>query len=249
MHPTRKRALTPRDRQAFTLIELLVVIAIIAILAAILFPVFAKAREKARQSSCQSNCKQLALACLQYMSDYDQITMRWRRYSYSAPNSTFTTDWFSMPALTTPYIKNRQIYFCPSTTTTSYGLSYHVNVAALANAGLADPINASATMVNTAEAQMSSVATVFIWDGSVVSSEDWTWTHYSAREPDVANYALSARHNDGLNVAYYDGHVKWARVTQMWTCNNGSTPIPDTTTPGNRTVVPPNPFFTGSGES
>jgi prepilin-type N-terminal cleavage/methylation domain-containing protein/prepilin-type processing-associated H-X9-DG protein len=56
----------------FTLIELLVVIAIIAILAAILFPVFAKVREKARQTTCSSNEKQLTLAVLQYLQDYDE---------------------------------------------------------------------------------------------------------------------------------------------------------------------------------
>lgn len=57
---------------AFTLIELLVVIAIIAILAAILFPVFASAREKARQATCASNERQLGLAFLQYVQDYDE---------------------------------------------------------------------------------------------------------------------------------------------------------------------------------
>jgi prepilin-type N-terminal cleavage/methylation domain-containing protein/prepilin-type processing-associated H-X9-DG protein len=61
-----------RRRSGFTLIELLVVIAIIAILAAILFPVFAKARAKARQASGASNQKQIALAFLQYLQDYDE---------------------------------------------------------------------------------------------------------------------------------------------------------------------------------
>src|SRR5471030_268187 len=59
-------------KRGFTLIELLVVIAIIAILAAILFPVFARARENARRASCQSNLKQLGLATLQYVQDYDE---------------------------------------------------------------------------------------------------------------------------------------------------------------------------------
>ena len=61
-----------KRNKGFTLIELLVVIAIIAILAAILFPVFAKAREKARQASCASNEKQLGLAIIQYVQDYDE---------------------------------------------------------------------------------------------------------------------------------------------------------------------------------
>ncbi|NLO06641.1 MAG: DUF1559 domain-containing protein [candidate division WS1 bacterium] len=59
--------------RGFTLIELLVVIAIIAILAAILFPVFARAREKARQASCLSNAKQIGLAMLMYVQDYDEM--------------------------------------------------------------------------------------------------------------------------------------------------------------------------------
>jgi prepilin-type N-terminal cleavage/methylation domain-containing protein/prepilin-type processing-associated H-X9-DG protein len=62
-------------RSGFTLIELLVVIAIIAILAAILFPVFAQAREKARAASCISNEKQLTLALIMYVQDYDEVNV------------------------------------------------------------------------------------------------------------------------------------------------------------------------------
>ena len=231
--------------RGFTLIELLVVIAIIAILAAILFPVFAKAREKARQTSCLSNIKQLCLSNLQYIADYDQTCIRWQRYQYQQP---VATDYRSMPALLTPYVKNDQIFICPSATTTVRARSYHVNVAALANAGMDSPIDNQTGYTSTKEGQINAVMTVFIWDGSVVSTEDWTWTHYSSRTPDGANYALTARHNDGLNVGFYDGHAKWWKHDVAWSTNIGA-PIPDTQTPGSRAVVGPNPFFTGNGES
>ena len=64
-----------RKPRGFTLIELLVVIAIIAILAAILFPVFARAREAARKTSCLSNMKQIGLAAMMYVQDYDETFM------------------------------------------------------------------------------------------------------------------------------------------------------------------------------
>jgi prepilin-type N-terminal cleavage/methylation domain-containing protein/prepilin-type processing-associated H-X9-DG protein len=110
------------NRSAFTLIELLVVIAIIAILAAILFPVFAQAREKARSISCLSNMKQIGLGIYMYVEDYDE---------------TYPTAFAAMPCINNgdlcqpsvggqtlgpipydaqidPYIKNIQIYACPS---------------------------------------------------------------------------------------------------------------------------------------
>jgi len=58
-------------KRAFTLIELLVVIAIIAILAAILFPVFAQAKLAAKRTADLSNLKQIGLATMIYLNDYD----------------------------------------------------------------------------------------------------------------------------------------------------------------------------------
>ncbi|MCC7495220.1 MAG: DUF1559 domain-containing protein [Fimbriimonadaceae bacterium] len=103
-----------RTTRAFTLIELLVVIAIIAILAAILFPVFAKAREKARQSSCVSNLKQLGLAVAQYCQDYDETYPYLRIGAWGTPTGSPRSCANGMEDLTAPYIKNAQVWACPS---------------------------------------------------------------------------------------------------------------------------------------
>jgi prepilin-type N-terminal cleavage/methylation domain-containing protein/prepilin-type processing-associated H-X9-DG protein len=92
----------------FTLIELLVVIAIISLLAAILFPVFAQAREKARQSTCVSNQKQIGLAMLQYNQDYDEM------YPIAFYGSSASGTPVSWPLMIQPYVKNAQIFTCPS---------------------------------------------------------------------------------------------------------------------------------------
>jgi prepilin-type N-terminal cleavage/methylation domain-containing protein/prepilin-type processing-associated H-X9-DG protein len=109
-----------RRQNAFTLIELLVVIAIIAILAAILFPVFAQAREKARQSSCLSNVKQIGAAVMMYTQDYDETlpATGWQGpctdpVSLAAGDAYFS-GLFSFPIASAPYIKNWDIFKCPS---------------------------------------------------------------------------------------------------------------------------------------
>jgi prepilin-type N-terminal cleavage/methylation domain-containing protein/prepilin-type processing-associated H-X9-DG protein len=103
-----------RNRQrAFTLIELLVVIAVIAILTSILFPVFARAREQARKSACLSNLKQVGLAVMLYVQDYDEsYPMAYSPVPSSDPMpGTSASYWFNVLQ---PYAKNRNVWYCPT---------------------------------------------------------------------------------------------------------------------------------------
>ncbi len=124
-----------RIRNGFTLIELLVVIAIIAILAAILFPVFAQARAKARQISCLSNMNQIGKATLMYVQDYDEEFYP-HRFNCPGPGASATCTQYLdgngnlIPEaqnfsngserryywcfLLQPYIKNWDVFKCPS---------------------------------------------------------------------------------------------------------------------------------------
>ena len=111
--------MSSKSRSGFTLIELLVVIAIIAILAAILFPVFAQAREQARKTSCLSNMKQIGTATMMYLQDYDESFPKvdWNNgvpHEAKLPDGRTYQGWVVWPALMFPYIKNTQVYVCPT---------------------------------------------------------------------------------------------------------------------------------------
>jgi prepilin-type N-terminal cleavage/methylation domain-containing protein/prepilin-type processing-associated H-X9-DG protein len=107
-----------RARAGFTLIELLVVIAIIAILAAILFPVFAQAREKARQSACLSNEKQIGLALMQYIQDWEETFPTAYEYKnndwVNGVNGGSAGGYTHWSLYIWPYVKSEGVFVCPS---------------------------------------------------------------------------------------------------------------------------------------
>lgn len=221
-------------RRGFTLIELLVVIAIIAILAAILFPVFAKARAKARQASCQSNMKQIATAILMYNTDYEGYAIpNWNR-NCAAPG----WDWME---LSQPYAKNWNLYVCPSGAfgVTAGWSPFFQQACAIplgrsfegrrggygVNSGRGccttdqqlgwGPCSSPANLRK--EDMISQPAGVIlvteIRDGAIgcgMVCGTWHTGYWNPWGVAPVNN-VADRHNEGCNLAFADGHVKWMK--------------------------------------
>jgi prepilin-type N-terminal cleavage/methylation domain-containing protein/prepilin-type processing-associated H-X9-DG protein len=217
-----------RHRNAFTLIELLVVIAIIAILAAILFPVFAQAREKARAISCLSNMKQIGMAEQMYVQDYDERT-------FFRANATAPTPWRS-PAiipdanlraqaswwnLLLPYIKNNQIFTCPSDAGPTLSKDFNLNLT------LKRSYMALSTAESLALAQVDfPVETMVItekWDKDYTGVRTDSWIEpfngdfsMDSHVPD-RTFTAANRHSGRLNATFLDGHAKSLSPGQILT--------------------------------
>lgn len=240
-----------KRKQGFTLIELLVVIAIIAILAAILFPVFARAREAARKTSCLSNLKQLGLAAQMYIQDFDEAFPDSRETwinglpGQPAPGAGLANGYYGashicnfgmrlyandginlggMGLVYMPYIKNVQIFRCPSDP---------------GNRGWAEACGVPNTPNGTAKTPGEHFSSYYsrhahdayssITGGSVKDSviqtpaqlalfieEGW---HSGGQRPYLWDSTQAGDNVRYVNASFYDGHAK--RMAIPWTLPDG----------------------------
>ncbi|MDD3806111.1 MAG: DUF1559 domain-containing protein [bacterium] len=197
--------------RGFTLIELLVVISIIALLAAILFPVFGKARENARKTTCMSNLKQIGTALWMYAQDEGAGAIFPPAYNSSgiAGQGRYWADFLAPYAgAKGKYDKNARpcyintVFDCPSlteyTTNMPVDYAYFRVLYAYANCEVID----TTRIEKLSEIGIVADAEFFI-DGSLSSPKIGTIG--------VSNNTaiLRNRHNNGLNILYCDGHVKY----------------------------------------
>jgi prepilin-type N-terminal cleavage/methylation domain-containing protein/prepilin-type processing-associated H-X9-DG protein len=219
-----------RKRSAFTLIELLVVIAIIAILAAILFPVFAQAREAARKASCQSNLKQIALALGMYQQDYDgrmYASGMLPEFPATGPDGTNIVRMMGggHSYFLQPYIKNRQLFVCPSDTGENYWgrsstgwpwstaswwntpTSYHFRHCF--DSAFNGSFTPNSTAIGTQDAQVLNPAnTIVIYEAGAFHKEKLPL--FGGVHPTGSPVVPPATRQ--FNAAYADGHVKVFRL-------------------------------------
>jgi len=227
-------------RRAFTLIELLVVIAIIAILAAILFPVFSQAKEAAKQSQGLSNVRQIGIAYVMYVTDYDErypphVTER--TAPAGTPDTAEARAPYSYRTKLNPYIKTQAIFKDPSSPTwpdpgpgkwftTDYGNNH--NESKLPGASqqawyIANPdFGFNDDVTQSALAQPASF--ILVGDAGRASGlpsrggmYPQPWAFDDSSLPDTSQQArFLPRHHGGGNIAYSDGHAKWTRPEKTW---------------------------------
>lgn len=222
------------SQKAFTLIEILIVIAIISILAAILFPVFARARENARRSSCMSNLKQIGLGMMMYTQDHDErfpptIPGTWRKRpedyivntDKSMPSGHFlindqgaspqTKNFVTWMDLIFPYVKNVQVFKCPShkasDTNPSYGYNTSLNTKPGTD-GVGPAVGLSLAAINRPAEIVMNLDYPNL-SGFSASANSYCDPSGGWRNPSNINYKSMWPHLEGGNVSFTDGHVKW----------------------------------------
>jgi prepilin-type N-terminal cleavage/methylation domain-containing protein/prepilin-type processing-associated H-X9-DG protein len=214
-------------RLGFTLIELLVVIAIIAILAAILFPVFAQAREKARSASCLSNIRQMGTAAVMYAQDYDEVypgMWQWNPFAlrghaqYIYPGATVNPE---TDCQTCPYVKNAQVYICPSNGKEwSYGYAYPTMWGSSVKVGKNDVPSGPSLASFSKPADTVMIMDSGAWAGTAqstalnpktprVTTSGYPYVYAPGTNQWSAPLAL---HSEMVNIAFVDGHCKAMRA-------------------------------------
>lgn len=226
-----------RPRSGFTLIELLIVIAIIALLAALLFPAFSSVRENARKSSCQNNLKQLAMAIHLYADDNDEGLPAGLTYENGVSGLGWGmadgggNSYWSWHEIVFPYYKTAGTTLCPS------GVSYYDSLPICGHYSINGEVMPNVFWTSSTTKVPIIVApskNYFIFDGGnyeihATMAFGPYGTAYvpgslNAGTPEVDPGGLNqiygslirdykqGRHNGGINMAFFDGHVKWLKT-------------------------------------
>jgi len=193
-------------RAGFTLIELLVVIGIISVLAALLFPVFTQVREKARETTCLSNLRQIGMAEMAYIQDYDEVF-----WSTPEPGGLITAQDQSDNGCTSaacagtvywsdlimPYLRDKRVFSCPdnsdvlydpdsyswpavpqgSATSWTSGTAYRVTYGFASEGPHADPLKLWSLVDLKSPSQVA-----------LLSDANWSWDYPSCeKDPEKPN--------------------------------------------------------------
>jgi prepilin-type N-terminal cleavage/methylation domain-containing protein len=201
-------------RRGFTLIELLVVIAIIAILAALLLPALAAAKQKAWRISCVSNLKQVGLGLRMFADDNEDRypesggSISWNLVDPNSPSNGWMQQIHG-------YVQNTNVYHCPG----------NAQLPAK-NRSPFNYFNGVRAAYIAANNQLAAVSTrrilfpaAYVLSGDTIDAGQYFLPDDCDKDDYTQNCVGGAvngspvvewqAHNQGQNVLFEEGHVKW----------------------------------------
>lgn len=195
-----------RGTSGVTLIEVMVVVAVIALIAAIALPVLSAVRERGDRLTCQTHLRQIWLACKIYADDHRGF---W-------PRAQPDWEWQVYPE----YASKAELFDCPA-------CERRFQPDARPH-----PIHGAFSL--------NAVAKWSTWPherrfrdpaGTILALDGLTgWTHVREPIPNahhlVEEEGVEARHGQGLNVLFLDGHSEWRSLesltdNHLWTATGG----------------------------
>ena len=195
----------------FTLIELLLVISIIAILASLLLPALNNAKKNGQRISCSSAMRQNAMASLSYTLDYNDYfppTVDYRN-GFMEPGMIPQRMLVSLQYVTEKTMKDG----CPSYPA---AIAKYWNICGFLYNGYMGSINASGipNTVNCTSygycriSKLLSPSRKIMWTDA--KNDLWLW--FVTIDED---YHIGWWHSNGANFAFFDGHIKYNRISDF----------------------------------
>ncbi len=142
--------------------------------------------------------KQIGIAIMSYAQDYDE---HYPHYRHEVPGNTS----FYWRNMVEPYIKNLQVFTCPSATgEQGYGWNYQYLGWPGSGGTSASAASAMAEVTHAAETVMvgeANYVVVFSPNLNPKATLHDVYTKY--------------RHNEGTNLTFADGHAKWMSMTAV----------------------------------
>lgn len=214
----RRAAVAPCG--GFTLVEVLIVLVIIGILTALLLPVFHNARESARATTCLGNLRQIHLAINLYAEDNNGL------YPDAGIAGPFCT-WIDRIE---PYTKSRAIFDCPAFEKAGFPRDHNGCPGPRGDIPTTDESYFGSYDINNIPGRYRAhrfthpSSTILVLDGdggraSPGSRRDLCPDDSTLTIECLLRSGVDTRHarggQDGANVLWADGHVKWTSLQQM----------------------------------